>query len=83
MEDSTTPKIALLLSRLQALNLEVAKNINSIVRRLDTFDPPLTLQPAKQNIIDRKAEKERHKKRWKVELREIVASTIAVDQELK
>lgn len=80
MEDSTTPKIALLLSRLQALNLEVAKNINNIVRRLDTFDPPLTLLPAKQNIVDRKAEKERHKKRWKVELKDIVDTSIDAEE---
>lgn len=86
MEDipTTTPNIALLLSRLQALNHEVTRNINKIVQRLDTFDPPmetpLTLLPAKHNIVDRKAEKERHKKRWKVELKDIITTPVAYEE---
>ena len=78
--DSTTPKIALLLSRLQTLNLEVTKSINKIVQRLDTFDPPIELKPALENIVDRKKEKERHQKSYKVNLKEVVDT--GIDYEL-
>lgn len=80
MEETTTPKIALLLSRLQTLNLEVTKNINKIVQRLDSFEPPLELRPALENIVDRKKEKERHLKSYKVTLKDIVDT--GVDYEL-
>lgn len=80
MEESTTPKIALLLSRLQTLNLEVSKNINKIVARLDHLNQEtITLTPAKHNIVDRIKEKEHRKKQWKVSVKEIIETPIHYD----
>lgn len=74
--DSTTPKIALLLSRLQTLNNEVQKNMNRLVIRLDHLEKPLELLPSQHNIIDRKKEKERHLKSYKVTLKETLDTGI-------
>lgn len=75
--ESTTPKIALLLSRLQTLNLEVSKNINKIVSRLDHLNQEtITLSPAHQNIVDRDKEKSRHRKSYKVELKELIDTAV-------
>lgn len=75
--ESTTPKIALLLSRLQTLNLEVTRNINKIITRLDHLNQEtITLTPAKHNIVDRTLEKERHQKSYKVELKQIIDTAI-------
>jgi hypothetical protein len=75
--ESTTPKIALLLSRLQTLNLEVTRNINKIITRLDHLNQEtITLTPANHNIVDRTLEKERHQKSYKVELKQIIDTAI-------
>lgn len=77
MDIPTTPKVALLLSRLNALNLELTKNMNQLTKRLSHLEEEsFVLQPAKENIVDRKKEKERHKKRWKVQLKEVLETPV-------
>lgn len=79
MDLPTTPKIALLLDRLHVLNLEVAQHMNQLTKRLTHLEDPLVLRPAKENIVDRKKEKQRHKKKWKVEVRDILDTPIEFD----
>lgn len=77
METLTTPKIELLLSRLLVLNNELAKNMFTLVKRLHHLEEEeIVLSDARHNIVDRKKEKERHKKAWKVELKEKIDSAI-------
>lgn len=80
MELPTTPKVALLLNRLQELNLEVVKHMNQLTKRLSHMEEDtIVLQPAKENIVDRKKEKQRHKKQWKVEVKDILDTPIEFD----
>lgn len=76
--ESPTPKISLLLHRCLDLHNELTKSMNRLVRQLDKEDC-LILQPAVHNIVDRKKEKERHKKQWKVTLKEIIDTGIDYD----
>lgn len=80
MELPTTPKVALLLERLNALNLEVTKNMNQLTKRLAHLEEPLVLRPAKENIVDKKKDKQRHKKSWKVEVKDILNTPIEFEE---
>lgn len=74
-----TPRIALHLTRLQELQNDLTRNMNRLVKRLDKNsdeDNCLILLPAVHNIVDRKKDKERHKKRWKVKLYDIISSPV-------
>lgn len=77
METLTTPKIELLLTRLSILQNDLTRNMNNLVRRLHHLEnEEIVLSAALHNVVDKKKEKERHKKSWKVELKDIVDSVI-------
>lgn len=77
MEDPPTPKIQQICFRLAILVSDLTTQLDSLTRRLGVqTDDCLVLEAAKHNIVDRKKDKERHKKRWKVELKEILDSEI-------
>jgi hypothetical protein len=81
--ESTTPKISLLLSKIQRLNNDLQKNMNRLVLRLDHLgQEPIVLSPSPQNIVDRKKEKERHLKSYKVNLKDVLDSVIDYDEQL-
>jgi hypothetical protein len=82
--DTPTPKVELLLSRLVSLNNDLTKNMNRLVKRLGHLEQPepFLLHTAEQSIVDRKKDKVRHLKRWKMELKEILETPIEF-QELK
>ena len=81
--ESTTPKISLLLSKIQRLNNDLQKNMNRLVLRLDHLEQePIVLSPSPQNIVDRKKEKERHLKSYKVNLKDVLDSVIDYDEQL-
>ena len=72
-----TPKLQMLLSRLAVLSSELNENLSRLARHFhQTDDQTIVLHPATYNIVDRKKEKERHKKSWKVTLKDIVDSGI-------
>jgi len=81
--DHPTPRLAQLCFRLAIDLADIHHQIESITKRLgvDTEDC-LVLNKAKDNIIDRKKEKEHHKKSWKVEIKEILHNSIQYDKEL-
>ena len=70
MEILATPKIEALLNRLQVLNNELAKNMIVLANQLHHLEEEevIVLSYAKHNIVDRKKDKERLKKQWKVTL---------------
>jgi hypothetical protein len=77
--DFPTPRLAQLLLRLATQSSELQKNIETLNKRLGLDSDVLVLQPAVNNIVDRKKEKERHKKRWKITIKEVVDSGIEYD----
>jgi metal-responsive CopG/Arc/MetJ family transcriptional regulator len=76
--DTPTPRVELLVSRLVSLNNDLAKNMNQLVKRLGYLEQsePVILRAATENIIDRKKDKARHLKSWKVELNEIINTAV-------
>ncbi len=81
--ESTTPKISLLLSKIQRLNNDLQKNMNRLVLRLDHLEQePIVLSASLENIVDRKKEKERHLKSYKVNLKEVLDTAIDYDEQL-
>lgn len=81
MEETTTPRISLLLSKIQTLNHQLTRSMNQLVLRLDYLEQkPLELSPALYNIVDRKAEKDRRLKSKKVTLKEIVDTAVEYEQ---
>jgi hypothetical protein len=78
--DTTTPRISLLLSRLKTLNLEVSKNINSLVKRLDHLEhETIVLDKALHNIVDRTADTIRHLKSYTVTVKEPVDFDLEIE----
>lgn len=74
-----TPRLSLHLTRLQELQNDLTRNMNSLVKRLDKSnytDDCLVLIHAVHNIVDRQKEKERHRKKWKIELKDSISSAI-------
>jgi hypothetical protein len=74
-----TPRLALHLTRLQELQNDLTRNMNKLVKRLDKNsdeDNCLVLIPALHNIVDRQKDKERHRKKWKIQLHDIISSAI-------
>ena len=74
--DYPTPRVAELLFRLSIQSAELQANMERLQRRLGIDPELLVLNPAPENIVDRKKEKQRHRKRWTVVLKEIVDSAI-------
>lgn len=65
-----TPKLQMLLSRLAVLSSELNENLSRLARHFHQTDDAI------YNSVNRKKEKERHKKSYKVELKDIVDSAI-------
>ena len=74
--DYPTPRVAELLFRLSIQSAELQANMERLQRRLGIDPELLVLNPAPENIVDRKKEKQRHRKRWTIVLKEIVDSAI-------
>ena len=78
MEDPPTPKLQALCFRLAVLHSELTLQLDKLNKRLGVqTDDCLVLDAALYNIVDRKKDKERHKKSWKIELKEIL--DVAID----
>lgn len=72
-----TPKLQMLLFRLAVLSSDLNENLKRLARHFhQTDDETIVLSSAPYNIVDRKKEKERHKKAWKVELKDKIDSVI-------
>lgn len=71
-----TPKLQMLLFRLAVLSSDLNENLTRLARHFHQTDETIVLSSAPYNIVDRKKEKERHKKAWKVELKEKIDSAI-------
>jgi hypothetical protein len=80
MEHPPTPRVKMLLEKLNGLTLDLQKDMNRLVTRLETSEEVLVLSAATHNIVDRKAEKKRHQKSYTVTLKEIVDSGIDYEQ---
>ena len=75
--DTPTPKIHQLCFRLTVLLSDLTTNLEKLTRRLGyQTDECFVLNPSEENVVDRKKDKERHKKRWKVTLKEVLDTGI-------
>ena len=74
MENQPTPRVKMLLDKLNFLTLDLQKDMNRLVCRLDA-NPTLVNAPR-----NTKTEKERHKKSYAVTLKEIVDSGLEYEQ---
>ena len=76
-----TPKVAQLCFRLAVLSADLQKQLDALNKRIG-FDEAqcIVLDPALQNIVDKKKDKERHLKRWKVQLKDIIDSSIEFER---
>lgn len=70
-----TPRVADLCFRLAVLTSDLNTQLASLAKHLHAEDI-LVLRNASENIVDRKKDKERHKKRWKIQLKELLNSEI-------
>ena len=68
--------MVLLLTRLVDLSNDLSTQLNSLVRHINQPDTVLTLHPAPYNIVDKRKDKIRHRKSWKLELKEILDEAI-------
>lgn len=76
-----TPKLQMLLFRLAVLSSDLNENLTRLARHFhQTDDDIIVLSDARHNIVDRKKENERHKKAWKVEMREIIDSAVEFEE---
>lgn len=78
METLATPKIEMLLFRLSVLSSDLALKLENLKRHIRKTDDDeiIILDPAIDNIVDRKKDKQRHLKSWKIELKDIVDTAI-------
>ena len=79
MEDPPTPILRQLCFRLAVLASDLSLQLDQLTRRLGVVEPPddcLVLSAALHNVVDRKKEKEHHKKKWKIELKELLDTEI-------
>ena len=80
METLATPKIEMLLFRLSVLSSDLTRQLDNLGRHLHkTDEETIILLPSHHNIVDRKKDKERHLKRWRIEIKEIIDSVIDAD----
>jgi hypothetical protein len=72
-----TPRLAQLAFRLAVELSELQRQTEKLMHHLhiDT-EECLVLQKALHNVVDRKKEKENHKKRWRVAIKEIIETPI-------
>ena len=81
--DTPTPKIQMLLFRLAVLSNDLNTNLQKLHGHFhQTPDDTIVLNPAVENIVDKKKIKERHLKSWKVTLKETIDTAIEPDEEL-
>lgn len=72
-----TPKLQMLLFRLAVLTSDLDKNLQKLHGHFrQTSDDTIVLNPAVENIVDKKKIKERHLKAWKVTLKETIDTAI-------
>lgn len=75
--DTPTPKIHQLCFRLTVLSSELTTNLQKLTRRLGyQTDECFVLNSSEENVVDRKRDKEKLKKQWKVTLKEILDTGI-------
>lgn len=77
-----TPRLAQLCFRLALQASELQKHVDTLNKKLGVDKDVLVLTPSFENIQDRKKEKERHKKLWKVQLKDIIDSSVDGYEEL-
>jgi hypothetical protein len=75
--DPPTPRLAQLAFRLTIELSDLQRKTEKLMRHLhiDT-EECLVLDKALHNIVDKKKEKERHKKRWRVTIKETIETPI-------
>ena len=71
-----TPKVQDLCFRLTLLVSDLEADVKRLQAKLGVSEEVIVLNNDPWNIVDRKKEKERHRKRWKVTLREILTTGI-------
>ena len=72
-----TPTLQMLLFRLAILSSDLDRNLQKLYGHFQqTSDETIVLNPAIENIVDRKKEKEHRKKSWKVEMKDIIGTAI-------
>ena len=74
-----TPRMMILLTRLMDLSSDLSTQLSSLVRHINQPSTCLELHPAPYNIVDKKQEALRHKKAWKIQLKEILDEAIDAD----
>lgn len=81
--EGTTPKLASLCFQLIVLSSDLDRQLGNLTKKLGIDkDQTIILLPATYNIVDRAKEKRRHKKEWKVEMRDIVKEAVIWDEDL-
>lgn len=72
--ESATPQVAEMILRLMEQSKELQDKLDKLAKRyhLTDVDEPILLSQAKHNIVDRAAEKKRHLKSWKVEIKDTI-----------
>jgi hypothetical protein len=84
MEIPGTPRVQMLLEKIQGLNRELTVHMSTLVSRLTHMDQePIVLKAALYNIVDRKADKKRHQESTDVTLKEVVDSPVEYDEQLR
>ena len=75
--ESATPQVAEMILRLMQQSKELQDKLDKLAKRYHLFDTePILLCEAKHNIVDRAAEKKRHLKSYKVEIKDAINTGI-------
>ena len=64
------------MTRLIDLSRDFSAQLDSLNKRLNQIEEPLVLLPARHNIVDKKKDKERHLKSYRMELKEILSTPV-------
>ena len=80
-----SPRIAQLCFSLAVLSGDLTRQLDALTKRLgcpvDTpSDDCLILSAAPHNIVDRKKDKQRHQKQWKITLKEKIEESIEYER---
>ena len=82
-ESQPTPKLASLCFQLIVLSSDLDRQLANLTKHLGIDkEQTIILLPSLQNVVDKKKEKERHKKRWKIHLRDVVEDSVPYDEDL-
>lgn len=74
-----TPRIAELTSRLASQLSDLNTQMEALTKRIGSSDI-LVLRHSPENIVDRKKDKARHRKQWRLQLHEILAGAIEFEE---